>query len=402
MDRVASLAESAGAFTRVLETREARRVAAGGLVGRFREGGTGLALILAVRGTHGSFAAAGAASAAYLVAAAACRPLHGRWVDRAGSRIPLLGGSALNSLTLVIVAAAAWREAAGWMLIALSALAGVTLPALSATMRALWPRLAPDAGEHAYALDTLSYELSLIASPALVGGLAVAASPPLALIVISALGLIGTSVVATAPVAGALDRERTGDGGGSSGLTDAVRSLIALSFFVGAAEGSMTVLAPGVASAHHDHAVSGLLLSILSVGSLLGVLAYGSVSDRGTLPRRLIAGTGGLTIACVLLATFGSTLAGFAETAVLVGLMLSPTLTAGFVAIRLAAAAGALTEAFTWASFAAAGGAAASQALAGALIAGPGVDTALWLAPVAAFAGLGGAIFSRKRMIVQT
>jgi hypothetical protein len=311
----------------------------------------------------------------------------------------LLSGSTLNSLTLVLVAVAAWRDASAPVLLALSALAGVTLPALSATMRALWPRLAPGAGEHAYALDTLSYELSLIAAPALVAGLVAVASAPLALVVIAALGFAGTAVVATAPVAGDLDRERDGNGRAPRALTRAVRSLIAMSLFVGAAEGSMTVLAPGVASAHHDHAISGLLLSILASGSLIGALAYGPASSRGTLPRRLLAGTGGLTVACVLLALLGSTLPGFAVAAALVGLMLSPTLTAGFVAVRRAAPAGALTEAFTWASLAAAGGAAISQALTGVLIAGPGADAALWVAPATAAAALGAAALSRGRFL---
>jgi MFS family permease len=394
---VASLRQSAESFTRVLATREARRIAAGGLIGRFREGGTGLALILAVRAAGGSFAAAGAASAAYLAAAAACRPLHGRWVDRAGSRTPLLAGSAINSLTLGLIAFVAWQGAAAWTLVALSALAGVTLPALSATMRALWPQLAPDAGEHAYALDTLSYELSLIGAPALVGGLATLASPSLALLVISALGFAGTSVVALTPAGGGAPPRR-GHSLRPHGLGAAVGTLIALSFCVGATEGSLTVLAPGVAAARHDRAFSGLLLSMLSIGSLAGALAYGRVSTSGTLRQRLFAGSAGLTFTCLLLAAFGATLAGFAATAVIVGLMLSPTLTAGFVAIRHAAAAGALTETFTWASLAAAGGAAVSQALAGALVAGDGARTALWIAPVAAGAGLLAATLGRASL----
>jgi hypothetical protein len=79
---------------------------------------------------------------------------------------------------------------------------------------------------------------------------------------------------------------------------------------------------------------------------------------------------------------------------------------AGWMLIALSAVAGVTLPALSatmralWPRLTA-GGAAASQALAGALIAGPGVDTALWLAPVAAFAGFGGAVFSRKRMIVQ-
>ena len=392
-----SLAPSAGSFSGVLATPEARRVAAGGLVGRFREGGTGLALILTVHGTHASFAAAGGASAAYLAAAASCRPLHGRWVDRAGSRAPLLIGSALNSLTLMAVAAAAWRSAPVSALVALSALAGITLPALSATMRALWPALAPAAGEHAYALDTLSYELSLIAAPALVAAIVAASSAPLALVVIAGLGFAGTSVVANAPAARGLEREAHTAGRPPRALTRAVRSLIAMSACVGAAEGTMTVLAPGIASAHHAHALSGVLLSILSIGSLIGALAYGSVSTWGTLFHRLVVSSGGLLLACVALALAGSTLLGFSLAVAFVGLALAPTLTAGFVAVRHAAPAGALTEAFTWASLAAASGAAISQALAGLIISDSGVRTALWLAPAAAAAALGAVLAGRRR-----
>jgi hypothetical protein len=71
-------------FARIAFAREARRLAAGGLVGRFREAGTGLAIVLAVRGAAGSYAVAGTAGAAYLLAAAVSRPAHGRLIDKAG------------------------------------------------------------------------------------------------------------------------------------------------------------------------------------------------------------------------------------------------------------------------------------------------------------------------------
>jgi len=79
----------------------------------------------------------------------------------------------------------------------------------------MWPRLVPDAGEHAYALDTLSYELSLILSPALVGLVAVAAGAWVSLLVIAALGVTGTTVVAVAGGAGGVrDRGRDRAAGG--------------------------------------------------------------------------------------------------------------------------------------------------------------------------------------------
>jgi MFS family permease len=356
-------------------------------------------LILAVRGVHASFAVAGFASAAYLAGAAASRPGHGRWVDRAGLRFPLLVASGVNALLLVTVAAAAWQNADAWVMIVLSAGVGVTLPALSASLRAMWPRLAPAHSEQAYALDTLSYELSLIASPTLVGVIAVAATPAIALVVIAALGMSGTGVVAAAGVVDDRRHAANRDHAAPRGISRAVLLLITISLFVGSAEGSMTVLAPGIASAHHDHAAAGLLLSSFSAGSLLGALAYSALSDRGTLSERLIASTAGLTVGLVLLALLGDGVAGFAVCAALVGFALSPTLTIGFVAIRHAAPPGALTEAFTWASFAAAAGAAASQALVGILITGPGAAIALWVPAGIAAAALAAAVLTGR---VQT
>jgi hypothetical protein len=78
-------------FARIAFAREARRLVAGGLVGRFREAGTGLAIVLAVRGAAGSYAVAGTAGAAYLLAAAVSRPAHGGWSTSGGRPGPARG-----------------------------------------------------------------------------------------------------------------------------------------------------------------------------------------------------------------------------------------------------------------------------------------------------------------------
>lgn len=384
---VGAISRGVAPYGRILGTGPAQRVLLGGLIGRFREAGTGLGLVLALREAHGSFAVAGLASAAYLVGGAATRPLHGRWVDRAGPRVSLLRASAANALLLGVVAILAWRHAASWVLLVSAAGVGLTLPALSAAMRAMWPRLAPDDTEAALALDTFSYELSLIASPALVGLVAVVASPSLSLIIVAALGLTGTTVVALSasdshadPVTGRDHPRRL--------LNTGIVLLIAVSLFVGATEGSLTVLAPGVASLHRDHTASGLLLSAFSLGSLLGAVAYGLTGGRGRLSHRLVAGTLALLISFALLGWVGVSITGFAVTAALAGVTLSPTLTVGFVALRSVAPPGTLTEAFTWASFAAASGAAGSQALSGILLTGPGAAAALWLPTATAAAAL--------------
>jgi MFS family permease len=81
-------------------------------------------LVLAVRAGHGSFAVAGLASAAYLAGRAATRPLHGRWVDRAGPRVSLLWASAANALLLGVVVVLAWRREPSWVLLVSAAGSG--------------------------------------------------------------------------------------------------------------------------------------------------------------------------------------------------------------------------------------------------------------------------------------
>jgi predicted MFS family arabinose efflux permease len=384
---VGAIERGVAPYGRVLGTRPAQRVLLGGLIGRFREAGTGLGLILVLRAAHASFAVAGLGSAAYLIGGAITRPLHGRWVDRAGPRVSLLWASAANALLLGAVAILAWRRAPASVLLVLAVGVGLTLPALSAAMRAMWPRLAPADTESALALDTFSYELSLIASPALVALVAVMASPSLSLIIIATLGMSGTTLVALSAPDG-LSRPSTGPEHPRRIINAGLLLLIAVSLFVGAGEGSLTVLAPGIAALHRDHAASGLLLSAFSLGSLIGAVGYGMMSTRGRLPHRLVAGTLGLTISFVLLGLLGASIAGFATTAALAGVMLSPTLTIGFLALRSVTPQAVLTEAFTWASFAAASGAAGSQALSGVLIAGPGPAAALWLPTGTAAAAL--------------
>ena len=122
-------------FARIAFAREARRLAAGGLVGRFREAGTGLAIVLAVRGAAGSYAVAGTAGAAYLLAAAVSRPAHGRLVDKAGAGRSLLVASLANSLALAGLAVAVWAHGGAGLLLAAAAIIGLTLPALSAALR---------------------------------------------------------------------------------------------------------------------------------------------------------------------------------------------------------------------------------------------------------------------------
>ncbi|MEO9175284.1 MAG: MFS transporter [Gaiellales bacterium] len=361
-------------------------MAVGSVVGRLREGGTGLAIVLVLRHAEGSFAVAGAGAAAYLAGGAVSRPLHGRWVDRAGMGRALVVSSIANGAALVALAVAAERRGAELALLALAAVVGMTLPAFSAAIRAAWPQIVPDLAEHAYAFDTLLYELALITAPAIVAFVAATTAPALSLVALAVAGLGGTLlVVRAAGTDTRIARQRHGDERALLSVT--VAALVGVSLFVGLAEGSLTVIVPGVASQHRVPAVSGLLLSCLAVGGLVGAIGYGTLT-RIRWPRRLVACVAAMLVTLIVLGASDSQLVVLAAVLAAVGLALSPTLTTGFIALEREAPAAALAEAFTWASFSASAGAAAGQALAGALISGPGLGVALWEPACGAFAAL--------------
>jgi MFS family permease len=371
-------------YAAILRLEQARSLALGGIVGRFREGGTSLAIVLGVRATHGSFALSGVAAGAFLLCAAIGRPAQGRWTDRTGPSRALVAATTANALALAALAISVSLHAAGGWLVALSGLSGLTLPALSASLRALWPKVAPADVAGAYSLDTLLYEISLIISPALVGLLASLASPSLAIIALAVLGSVGAVIVANttaarqAPHAEAKRGERTGL------LTRTFLALLLITSCVGLAEGSLTVIVPAFASSHGLPATSGLLLSALAIGSLAGALAYGALIDRATWPRRLVGCAALLAVNFLLLASLARGIGLLALWLALAGIALSPTLTTVFIAIERATPTTALTEAFAWTSFAAPAGLAGGQALAGLLLAPAGLSTTLWLPAVAA------------------
>jgi len=373
----------------VLKLRQARWLALGGLLGRFREGGVSLAIVLAVHHEHRSFALAGLVSAVFLAGAAVTRPLHGRLIDRFASRSVLSFSSAANGLLLVAFAILVGRGMAGYGLLALAAGVGMTLPALSASLRSLWPTVAPDLNEHAYALDTVVYELTLIMAPALVGLLAGAATPAVALIALAALGVTGTAIVAAVPAAGAAAPAGRGPRSPRPRvLTQALVRLLVINLVVGCAEGSLTVLAPGAAAARGTPGVAGLLLSVMSIGSLVGALVYGALVEVATVYRRLLVCTGITTVAFLALGLAGGHIGVFATVAVVAGFAISPTITSAFIAIQGVTTRRTRTEAFAWASFCATVGAAVGQAAAGVLTAGPGLRLALWQPCIFAAAAL--------------
>jgi MFS family permease len=229
----------------------------------------------------------------------------------------------------------------------------------------------PEHRDTAYALDSLLYELAIVIGPVLVGLISTALVPSLAVILLAIVGLVGTLGVARASGPRPA-RPRPGDGKRTSALTPGVRGLLAIAFFAGLAEGPLTVSLTAAATRDHLAAASGPLISALAVGSVLGALFYGARSWTMPPSARLAIYTTALTAALLLLAAAAASVIALAPAAIIVGLALAPAITSIAICVNASAPQESLAEAFAWISFATPCGAAAAQALAGTLAAGPG------------------------------
>jgi predicted MFS family arabinose efflux permease len=285
----------------------ARGLLAASIPPRLAYGLAGLPLLVALRDSTGSYAAAGAATSVYALGVALLGPARARLVQRRpGLFLPLGCGYAVF---LVVLAATCAIRLPAAPAIALAAVAGLCPPPVGPRMRAQWSRLAPDDAlrQRALSLDTAVESTSFALGPALAGTLIAATSAPVVLGLCAAMALAGFTLLAAAFRASVPSaRAATGtpaDAGTGTG-TPATRGPRApgeegagtgrerVSFGI---KGLLLVSGTvAVASAVCDIAVvaawgpltAGMLTALFPVGGVLGGLTYGRRQWRGRLACR--------------------------------------------------------------------------------------------------------------------
>ncbi|TSB32455.1 MFS transporter [Streptomyces benahoarensis] len=337
----------AAGYAELLRTRHAARLLTGTLIGRLPNATAALAVVLFIRAEGGSYALAGALSAAYGVCTAIGQPLLGRAVDLYGQPRVMLPAAVVSALGMALLAAVGLHPlplASTAMVIA-----GLFTPPLEGGLRALWPTVLkrPDRVHAAYALDAVAQEVMFAVGPLLVTVCVAAWSERVALLVINVIGVLGALSVVVSPPS----RQWRGEPREAHWL-GALRSpgmlvLIGAFFFVGLALGSIAVAAVAYADEHGGGMVSSSLLSALGVGALVGGVVYGArewpgrpegrlrllvaLLALGYLPLVLVPGVVGMTV-----------LTGVA------GVFLAPALACAFIVVDRHAPKGTVTEAFSW------------------------------------------------------
>lgn len=373
-----------GRYCRLLRHPGVLRLVVSVVIGRIPIGIFSLAIVLLVRQETGSFAQAGAASAAWALGAGIVAPLQGRLVDRFGQPAVLVPSTLLNAGAVAGVVVGAHDGAPTWLLAAFAWLGGAALPPLGACMRSIWASaFADDAGARntAYTFESMVAELFYIVGPAITTLLIAVSSPSTALLVAIGLSATGTLAFATAALARGWRSDDPAERSRAGALAaPGMRTLMLAIVPTGVAFGVLEVAMPAFAVAQGRPAgLAGIFLSAMAFGSLVGGLWYGARHWTGPIVTRFLRLQILFTVGLLPLLAASSVASMIALMAV-AGLALAPSAAAGYLIVDHVAPPGTVTEATTWVMTANVAGGALGAALGGIVVQEVSVRAALVMA----------------------
>jgi MFS family permease len=353
-------------YRRVLGARGVAVPLSGVTIGRLSIAAQPLSTILLVKGSTGSFAAAGLVEACYALAAAGSLPVQGRVIDRIGQTRVIVVVSVVNALAFAALIPLAAADAPLAAMAAAGTIAGLATPPLGAAMRSLWRGLVPDPDlrQAAFAIDAVAVDTAFILGPSIAAGVIAVASPSASLGVCVVLTLIGSGVFAASAASRAWRGSPAHERHSSPLRSPGVIVLMGAAFGVGTAVGATEIAITAFASEHGAAEVGGTLVAIQAAGSVLGGLWFGARKWRRSAGERLPAA--GLVFAICLapLVAVPSLAAAFPLMA-LSGLALAPIISVIYLLLDSLAPQGTAVEATGWVLMAIVSGAALGNGLSG-------------------------------------
>ena len=351
-----------------------------------------LTLVVAERG---SLTLGGLNSAAAGLGTALAGPLLGAAVDRFGQRRVLVPVGLANAALLGAFPLVVTGTAPDLALLALSVLIGVSAPQISPMSRTrlvglIRRSVAPERREKlvngTMAYESAADETVFVVGPFLVGLLATALAPWLAVAAAAALTLVFVTWFAVHPsgrLEPAATRTPTAQAPARELLGVPLLTVVAGTLGVGLFFGATLTSLTGLLAADGDGDRAGLLYGVMGIGSAVLALGTAALPTRFTLPARWLAFGGLLLAAAVLFATARSE-AGLVVALAVLGCGVGPTLVTLYgLGTRLSPAGRAATT-MTMLGSAVVVGQAVASAVTGLVIDSLGAEVALALPAVAA------------------
>jgi MFS family permease len=345
----AAVGRSAGAYTQTFATKGAWGFVTAGFVSRLPTSMLGLALVLAITAGGHHYAVAGAVSASVALAAGVCGPITGRLVDRYGQATVLVVVIAAFTACMSGLILAVQLGAPDWSLIPLALLAGAVMPVTSPLVRARWTKTlaGTDLLHTAYAVEGATTQVVFIAGPILVAYVATGIGAVPSLLTVLGCAVVGT--LALAAQRGSQPEPHhtpTRRGGGVMRMT-AMRLIFIVVLGQGAIIGSVEIITIARAAQLGHRHLTGLLLGLYGVGSLVAGLLYGALPVRTPPVRRLVLV---MTAAALLLVPllFATDVVSLAPLLAIAGATLSPAVITANEIVQRTVPATAFTEGTFW------------------------------------------------------
>lgn len=250
------------------------------LAARTADEGAKVSLVLLALHVTGSAAVGGALVAALLVPHVVAGPVVGALVDRSRHPRRLLAAGVLVLAGSLLATALLLGRAPLGLVVALLLVGGCAGPTVTGGLTSRLPDLVGhERTLRAFGLDSLFYNVAGIAGPALVAVAAATIGPAPAQGLLAAVGGLGAIGVATLPMVAPPALDRTAEPALTAGIREIVRQpplrVVTLTSALGqVGPGGLAVVAAVLASSLQRPAVSGLLLSTVAAGSLLGSLLW--------------------------------------------------------------------------------------------------------------------------------
>ena len=325
---------------------------AASVLGRLPVGITGLAILMLAQQSTGSFSHAGTVAACYVAGLATVAPLLGRLIDRSGPRSTLLACAFLFPAALAALVLALERSVPLGIALALATATGACFPPITVTMRTfLKQRLKDDALlATAYSLESILIELIFILGPLLVAMFIALASPAAAVLFAAACGCAGTLLFQRSRALIDWRVEPRVAANLFGPLADpGFAPLLLVIVCYATAFGLVEIGTTAYAAETGQPAMAGVLLGIMSIGSVAGGVVYGSRSWRLPLARQFSLTLALMGVGIAPLALPAPPWA-FGLWCVPAGILMAPALIMQAMLVATIARPAHSTEAFTWSS----------------------------------------------------
>ncbi|MCR1984247.1 MFS transporter, partial [Cellulosimicrobium cellulans] len=318
--------------------------------------------LLLVSSTTSSVALGGLASAATALGTALGGPTQGALADRVGQRRVLLVCVPVATVAVLALVLSASAPGATAAVLLAAAATGASAPQVGPLARVRWLRLAADEPrtvEAAMSYESTADEVSFVLGPALVGVLASAGSPQVAVLaaaggiaVFGAAFALHPTARATAPHGTGTGAHGTAAGPADGGTAALVRreavvlvGMLAMGLLFGGTQAALTALTrdagvPGSA---------GLVYAVMGVGSAITALSVVALPRRWGLRSRWITFAAGLLVgtAGLVLAAAGGSLTAVVVAVAATGLFVGPVMVTVFTVAGERAPAGRTASAMT-------------------------------------------------------